>query len=73
MHKIQRVLISVTDKTGVVEFALELSEMGAELISTGGTARLLREAGYPTATVDVIRTAQEALEQTSHWIVTRDG
>jgi len=34
---------------------------------------LLREAGYPTATVDVIRTAREALEQTSHWIVTRDG
>ncbi len=34
---------------------------------------LLREAGYPDARVDVIRTAQEALEQTSHWIVTRDG
>jgi hypothetical protein len=35
--------------------------------------RLLREAGYPKATVDVIRTAQEALEHTSHWIVNRDG
>ena len=34
---------------------------------------LIREAGYPNARVDVIRTAQEALEQTSHWIVTRDG
>ncbi len=34
---------------------------------------LLREAGYPKATVDVIRTVREALEQTSHWIVSRDG
>ena len=45
MHTIQRVLISVTDKTGAVEFARELSGMGAEIVSTGGTARLLREAG----------------------------
>jgi len=35
--------------------------------------RLLREAGYRDATVDVIRTAREALEHTSHWIVNRDG
>jgi hypothetical protein len=35
--------------------------------------RLLREAGYPKATVDVIRTVREALEQTSHWVVRRDG
>lgn len=34
---------------------------------------LLREAGYPKATVDVIRTVKEALEQTSHWFVSRDG
>jgi hypothetical protein len=34
---------------------------------------LLREAGFPDARVDVIRTAQEALAQTSHWIVTRDA
>jgi hypothetical protein len=34
---------------------------------------LLHEAGYPKARVDVIRTVQEALEQTSHWIVSRDG
>jgi hypothetical protein len=34
---------------------------------------LLREAGYPKATVDVIRTVREALEQTSHWVVSRDG
>lgn len=34
---------------------------------------LLHEAGYPKARVDVIRTVREALEQTSHWIVSRDG
>ncbi|MGE5112666.1 MAG: bifunctional phosphoribosylaminoimidazolecarboxamide formyltransferase/IMP cyclohydrolase [Acidobacteriaceae bacterium] len=45
MSKIQRAILSVTDKTGLVEFAKKLSGMGVELISTGGTARLLRESG----------------------------
>ena len=40
MAKISRVLLSVTDKTGILEFASALAGMGAELISTGGTARL---------------------------------
>jgi len=42
---IHRALLSVTDKTGLVEFAQTLVEFGVELISTGGTARALREAG----------------------------
>jgi phosphoribosylaminoimidazolecarboxamide formyltransferase/IMP cyclohydrolase len=41
----QRALISVTDKTGVVEFARALSRMGVEVLSTGGTHRVLQEAG----------------------------
>jgi phosphoribosylaminoimidazolecarboxamide formyltransferase/IMP cyclohydrolase len=45
MAKIQRALLSVTDKTGLVEFARELAGMGVELISTGGTAKLLRDSG----------------------------
>lgn len=45
MAKIQRALLSVTDKTGVVEFARGLSELGVELISTGGTASVIRDAG----------------------------
>jgi phosphoribosylaminoimidazolecarboxamide formyltransferase/IMP cyclohydrolase len=45
MIKIKRALISVTDKTGVGEFALELQKRGVEIISTGGTANTLREAG----------------------------
>lgn len=45
MTRIQRALISVSDKAGVVDFAKALAERGVELLSTGGTARTLREAG----------------------------
>ncbi len=45
MSRIQRALISVTDKTGVVEFARALSSLGVEVLSTGGTHRVLKEAG----------------------------
>lgn len=45
MKKISRALISVSDKQGVVEFARGLAALGAEIVSTGGTARLLRENG----------------------------
>src|SRR6202034_180614 len=45
MAKIQRALISVSDKTGLVPFAQILASQGVELISTGGTAKTLREAG----------------------------
>jgi phosphoribosylaminoimidazolecarboxamide formyltransferase / IMP cyclohydrolase len=44
MSKIQRAILSVTDKTGLVDFARKLSALGIELISTGGTAKLLRGA-----------------------------
>ena len=40
-----RALLSVSDKTGLVEFARGLSELGIDLVSTGGTAKSLREAG----------------------------
>src|SRR5882672_3009588 len=45
MSQIQRALISVTDKTGVVDFARSLSTLGVEILSTGGTYRVLQEAG----------------------------
>jgi phosphoribosylaminoimidazolecarboxamide formyltransferase/IMP cyclohydrolase len=48
---IERALISVYDKTGVAEFTRELAALGIEIISTGGTARLLREAGIPVRDV----------------------
>ena len=44
MSKIQRALISVFDKTGLVEFARELQALGVEIVSTGGTARALKDA-----------------------------
>lgn len=45
MAKIKRVLISLSDKTGAVEFAKNLAEFGVEFLSTGGTAKILRDAG----------------------------
>jgi phosphoribosylaminoimidazolecarboxamide formyltransferase/IMP cyclohydrolase len=45
LPKIQRAILSVTDKTGLVEFAQQLAAFKVELVSTGGTAKLLREAG----------------------------
>ncbi len=48
---IARALISVYDKTGVAEFARELASMGIEIVSTGGTAKLLRDTGIPVRDV----------------------
>ncbi len=47
----RRALISVTDKTGVVEFARALAELGFSVLSTGGTFRVLQEAGVPAVEV----------------------
>ena len=46
-----RALISVSDKTGVVEFARELVAMGWEILSTSGTMKMLKEAGLPVTSV----------------------
>src|ERR1700727_4098241 len=45
MRTVNRGLLSVTDKTGLVEFAGVLAGLGVELVSTGGTAKALRDAG----------------------------
>ena len=45
MAKIKRAILSVTDKTGLVDFARRLAAQGVELVSTGGTAQVLRNAG----------------------------
>ena len=47
MKRVRRALISVSDKTGLVGFVRGLKELGVEIISTGGTARLLKEQGVP--------------------------
>ena len=51
MRKIERALISVSDKTGLAEFARGLKELGITILSTGGTARALAEAGVPVTQV----------------------
>ncbi|CDH31913.1 bifunctional phosphoribosylaminoimidazolecarboxamide formyltransferase/IMP cyclohydrolase [Xenorhabdus bovienii] len=51
LRPIRRALLSVSDKAGIVEFAKALSSRGVELLSTGGTARLLAEAGLNTTEV----------------------
>jgi len=62
MAKIRRVLISVTDKTGILDFARALADSGAELISTGGTARLIREAEIPVQDVSDVTGFPEMLD-----------
>ncbi len=58
---IKRALISVSDKTGIVEFATELSKRGVEIISTGGTAKLLSDAGIPVKQVSEVTGFPEIL------------
>ena len=62
MPKLRRVLLSVTDKAGVADFARGLRELGAELISTGGTAKLLREAGMAVRDVSEVTGFPEMLD-----------
>jgi len=59
---IKRALISVSDKTGIVEFAGELAAMGIEILSTGGTAKSLRGAGVPVVEVSDYTAFPEMLE-----------
>ena len=49
--KIQRALLSVSDKSGLLDFARSLVNAGVELLSTGGTAKAIREAGLPVIDV----------------------
>ncbi|MCC7312323.1 MAG: bifunctional phosphoribosylaminoimidazolecarboxamide formyltransferase/IMP cyclohydrolase, partial [Sulfuritalea sp.] len=49
--KISQALISVSDKRGVVDFARALAELGVKILSTGGSAKLLRESGVPVTEV----------------------
>ncbi|MGD2051748.1 MAG: hypothetical protein PVI35_04650, partial [Acidimicrobiia bacterium] len=58
---VRRALLSVWDKTGLVEFARSLIEAGVELVSSGGTARALREAGLPVTAVADVTDAPEML------------
>jgi phosphoribosylaminoimidazolecarboxamide formyltransferase/IMP cyclohydrolase len=60
--RIRRALLSVTDKTGLVEFAQALAGFGVELVSTGGTARALREAGLAVKDISDLTGFPEMLD-----------
>ncbi len=60
--RIRRALLSVTDKTGLVEFAQALTGFGVELVSTGGTARALREAGLAVKDISELTGFPEMLD-----------
>ena len=57
-----RVLISVSDKTGVVEFARELEKLGVEIISTGGTMKVISDAGIKVTGISDITGFPECLD-----------
>src|SRR3990167_5810827 len=59
---IKRALLSLSDKTGIIEFANNLSKLGVEILSTGGTSRLLSEAGIKHKTVEEITGLPEMLD-----------
>ncbi len=59
---IKRALISVSDKTGVVEFSKALESMGVEIISTGGTAKLLKESGIKVTGISEVTGFPECLD-----------
>lgn len=60
--RIQRALLSVSDKTGIVSLAQTLHERGVEIISTGGTAAALRDAGIPVTDVSQVTGFPECLD-----------
>ncbi|MEP6568452.1 MAG: bifunctional phosphoribosylaminoimidazolecarboxamide formyltransferase/IMP cyclohydrolase [Acidobacteriota bacterium] len=62
LRKIRRALISVSDKTGIVDFARELKSFGVEIISTGGTAKVLREAGIDVRDVSDVTGFPEMMD-----------
>ena len=62
MNKIKRALISLTDKSGIEDFARELADLGVELLSTGGTAARLREAGLEVIDVSEFTGFPEMLD-----------
>ena len=59
--KVRRALLSVSDKSGLVDFAIGLQKLGVEIVSTGGTAKTLSEAGIAVRSVEELTGAPEIL------------
>ena len=59
---IRRALLSVSDKSGIVELATDLAAMGVELVSTGGTAKAIRDAGLPVKDISELTGFPEMMD-----------
>ena len=62
MSKILRAILSVTDKSGLADFARKLAELNVELVSTGGTAKLLRDSGIAVKDISELTGFPEMLD-----------
>jgi phosphoribosylaminoimidazolecarboxamide formyltransferase / IMP cyclohydrolase len=62
VSKIQRAILSVTDKSGLIDFARKLAGLGVELVSTGGTAKLLRDSGIAVKDISELTGFPEMLD-----------
>lgn len=62
LHPIRRALLSVSDKTGLIDLAQALSARGVELLSTGGTAKAIRDAGLPVIDVSEVTKFPEMMD-----------
>src|SRR5205823_2267781 len=62
LRKIHRAILSLSDKSGLIEFARALREHGVELISTGGTRKTLEEAGLPVIDISQLTGFPEILD-----------
>jgi len=62
MMKVRRALISLSDKSGIIEFCSELHKLNIQLLSTGGTAKALREAGLPVTDVSKVTGFPEIMD-----------
>ena len=60
--KVRRALISVSDKSGIVQFAKSLADMGVEIISTGGTAKALKEGGLNVIGIEEVTGFPEMMD-----------
>ncbi len=62
MRKVERALISLTDKSGIDDFARALADLGVEILSTGGTAKKIRDCGIPVKDVSEFTGFPEMLD-----------
>ena len=71
--RVQRALLSVSDKTGIVEFARGLAGLGVELVSTGGTAAALRDGGLEVRAIEDFTTPPVVDSRARSWSIDKSS